>query len=637
MTNVLRSRFRFAAPTGLIALVFVPIAALAQTAPSLGAAQSFAVLAGSAVTNTGATVVTGNLGVNPGSAVTGFPPGLVVSGTIHAADASALAAQNSAITAYDNLTSQGCTQDLTGQDLGGRTLTAGVYCFAAAAQLTGTLTLDAQGNPNAVFIFKIGSSLTTASSSSVLLLNSASACNVFWQVGSSATLGTSSSLAGTILALTSITVTTGGSVTGRALARNGAVTLDTSTVTAACATVSPTCPTITLSPLVLPNRPVGLAFSQTLAATGGTAPYTFSVAGGALPAGTTLTPGGVLAGTPSVAGPSAFTVRATDANGCFVEVAYTLVITPIPPTCPTITLSPLVLPNRTVAVAFSQTLVATGGTAPYTFSVIAGTLPAGTTLTTGGVLAGTPTVAGTSTFTVRATDANGCLAEVAYTVVITAIPPTCPALTLSPSVLPNGRVAVAYTQTILASGGSAPYSFALATGALPAGITMAPAGELVGTPTLAATASFTVRATDANGCTVSVAYTFTVLAALVPPGGCPLITLAPATLPNGTTGVPYSQTLSASGGSGPYSFGVTVGTLPAGLTLTAAGLLSGTPSSSGSSSFSVRATDANGCFADRVFALPVLTPVPTLPQLFVVLLALGLVAAGVAQLRRRRA
>ncbi len=189
-------------------------------------------LGASTVTNTGSSVITGDLGVSPGTAVTGFAPGLVASGTIHSADAAALAAQDAVTAAYNSLVGQACTRDLTGQDLGGQTLTAGVYCFSSSAQLTGTLTLDAQGNANAVFIFKMGSTLTTASASSVVLINGASAGNVFWQVGSSATLGTTTSFAGNILALASITVTTGVRVTGRTLARNGAVTLDTNAVTA---------------------------------------------------------------------------------------------------------------------------------------------------------------------------------------------------------------------------------------------------------------------------------------------------------------------------------------------------------------------------------------------------------------------
>jgi len=238
-----RKSLSLVASVGAITLLCGISPASAQTAPSLGSAQNFAVLGGSTVTNTGSSVITGDLGVSPGSAVTGFPPGLVVSGTIHAADAVALAAQNSVTTAYNSLASQSCTQDLTGQDLGGKTLTAGVYCFSSSAQLTGTLTLNAQGNASAVFIFRIGSTLTTASGSSVVVINSGSQCNVFWQVGSSATVATSTSFAGNILALTSITMTTGARVTGRTLARNGAVTLDTNVITpTTCAAATPPAP-----------------------------------------------------------------------------------------------------------------------------------------------------------------------------------------------------------------------------------------------------------------------------------------------------------------------------------------------------------------------------------------------------------
>jgi type VI secretion system secreted protein VgrG len=233
-----RNRLCLGVNVGLATLLFAASPASAQTAPSLGSAQTFAVLGGSTVTNTGPTVVTGDLGVSPGSAVTGFPPGLVVSGTTHSADATALAAQTSVTTAYNSLASQACTQDLTGQDLGGKTLTPGVYCFSTSAQLTGTLTLNAQGNPASVFIFKIGSTITTASGSSVAVINGGSACSVFWQVGSSATLGTTTSFTGNILALTSITLNTGAGMSGRALARNGAVTLDTNRVDATtCAAV----------------------------------------------------------------------------------------------------------------------------------------------------------------------------------------------------------------------------------------------------------------------------------------------------------------------------------------------------------------------------------------------------------------
>jgi type VI secretion system secreted protein VgrG len=198
-------------------------------APPLGAAGSFAVVGASTVTNTGPTVVNGDLGVSPGTAVVGFPPG-IVSGTIHAADAAALAAQTSITAAYNTLAGQACDVNLTGQDLGGLTLTPGVYCFSSSAQLTGTLTLNALGNPGAVWVFQIGSTLTTASGSRVVFINGGQACGAFWQVGSSATLGTTTSFAGNVLALASITLTTGATNTGAVFARNGAVTMDSNVV-----------------------------------------------------------------------------------------------------------------------------------------------------------------------------------------------------------------------------------------------------------------------------------------------------------------------------------------------------------------------------------------------------------------------
>jgi hypothetical protein len=207
----------------------------------LGTADPFAVLAGSTVTNTGPTIVGGDLGLLPGTAITGFPPGVVL-GTIHATDAVAMQAQSDLTTAYNFAAGEACNGSLTGQDLGGLTLTPGVYCFSSSAQLTGTLTLNAQGDPNAVFVFQIGSTLKTASSSSVTFTNGGQGDSVFWQVGSSATLGTTTAFAGNILALTSITLNTGANIQcGRALARNGAVTMDTNQVsidTAGCETTT---------------------------------------------------------------------------------------------------------------------------------------------------------------------------------------------------------------------------------------------------------------------------------------------------------------------------------------------------------------------------------------------------------------
>ena len=202
----------------------------AATAPPLGTEQAFAVLGGSTVTNTGPSVITGNLGVSPGTAITGFPPG-ILTGVTHAADAEALEAQTDTTTLYLDLASQPCTSDLTGQELGGMTLVPGVYCSTSELGLTGELTLDAGGVAGAVWVFKAGSTLITASGSSVLLTNGANPCNVFWQVTSSAAIGTTTDFVGNIVALTSIALQTNANLSGRALARNGAVTLDSNIIT----------------------------------------------------------------------------------------------------------------------------------------------------------------------------------------------------------------------------------------------------------------------------------------------------------------------------------------------------------------------------------------------------------------------
>jgi hypothetical protein len=216
-----------------LAAIFIliwPATALAATQPRLGTATSFAVLAGAGITNTGATTITGDVGTFPTTAETGFGPGanavtLIGASQNHAGDAVTQGAKNDLVTAYTDAANETpCTVlgTLTGQNL-----TPGTYCFSSSAALTGPLTLSGFG----VYVFQIGSTLTTASASSVLLANNAQACGVYWQVTSSATFGTNSSFQGTVMALQSITMTTGMTLIGRALARNGAVTMDTNTIT----------------------------------------------------------------------------------------------------------------------------------------------------------------------------------------------------------------------------------------------------------------------------------------------------------------------------------------------------------------------------------------------------------------------
>jgi hypothetical protein len=232
------SRCQVLLATCALALTIVTSASGAATAVPLGTTGSFSVLAGAGITNTGPTTVAGDIGTFPTTSISGLGS-MTVGGANHAGDAVTQHAKADLVTAYNTAASNGPTNPVTA-DLAGLTLLPGVYNSASSMGLSGALTLNAQGNPDSVFVFQIGSAFTSASGSRINLINGAQACNVFWQVGSSATLGTGSTFIGTILALTSITVTTGVTIDGRVLARNGAVTLDTDTITTARCTTTPT-------------------------------------------------------------------------------------------------------------------------------------------------------------------------------------------------------------------------------------------------------------------------------------------------------------------------------------------------------------------------------------------------------------
>ena len=234
MTRLTRPLITLLISVFALVIAALPMAALASTAPGLGTAATYAVLAGTTVTNTGDSVLHGDLGVSPGTACTGFPdpctgggPG-TVSGTIHAGDAQALQAQSDLTAAYGIAASSPCNSNQTGKNLGGQILNPGTYCQTTAPTLTGTLVLSGNG----VFIFQIGSTLITAPGATVSLVDGAQACNVFWQVGSSATLDTTTTFVGTIMALTDVHLKDAASIAGRAMARNGEVTLINNQITA---------------------------------------------------------------------------------------------------------------------------------------------------------------------------------------------------------------------------------------------------------------------------------------------------------------------------------------------------------------------------------------------------------------------
>jgi hypothetical protein len=317
----------------LLLCLTYPVFLEAQAPVPLGTSGNFAVLAGSTVTNTGSTVINGNVGVSPGTSVTGFPPGIVNGGSIHAADGVAGTAQNDLTTAYVNATGRPSNGALPG-DIGGMTFLPGVYTTASSLGITGTVTLNGNGNPNAVFIFQIGSTLTTAANNSIVnLIGGAQVSNVFWQVGSSATLGTYTLFNGTILAQASITLNTGAVLNGRALARTGAVTLAGNTVSnpgASGGALSLSCP--------FPTGQLNQSYSSALVASGGIPPYVYSISAGSLPSLLTLNSStGAITGPPLVQGAFSFTGAVVDSTsttataGCTITIGAAVPITPGPP------------------------------------------------------------------------------------------------------------------------------------------------------------------------------------------------------------------------------------------------------------------------------------------------------------------
>ncbi len=379
------------------------------------------------------------------------------------------------------------------------------------------------------------------------------------------------------------TPTAAGSFTFTAQVVDSRGTAAGTTSTSCTIVIAPAPPTLTCPAA---TGTVGVAYSSALVASGGVPPYTYSITSGSLPTGLTLNPStGAITGTPTAAGSFTFTAQVVDSRGTAAgttSTSCTIVIAPAPPTltCPAAT--------GTIGVAYSSALVASGGVPPYTYSITAGSLPTGLSLNpTTGAITGTPTAIGSFTFTAQVVDSRGTAAgttTASCTIVIS--PP--PIMLVCPT--GTGQVGVPYSSALVATGGVSPYTFSIISGALPAGLTLNPStGAITGTPTTAGTFNFTAQVVDSTG---KAAGTTTANCSIVinPPNLTPV---CPAN--TGTVGVPYSSAATATGGVGPYTFSIASGSLPAGLTLNpSTGAITGTPSSEGTFSFSIKVTDSDG-------------------------------------------
>jgi hypothetical protein len=414
----------------------------------------------------------------------------------------------------------------------------------------------------------------------------------------SATLGTLSGAQPNITAAGTATVTYTAGANGGTGTVNGVVdNVPAAETTPARASIVINKPVVT-NPGVTTGT-AGTAFSQTFTASGGSTPYTFSTSS-TLPTGLTLSAAGVLSGTPTVVGTFPIVVNVTDNLSCTATgTTYNLVIS-----CQTITVTNPGTTTGTVGTAFSQTFTQTSAIGGATFSVFSGTLPTGLTLSAAGVLSGTPTQSGTFPIVVRVTDGNNCTGNSpTYNLVI-----SCQTITVTNPGVATGTNGTAFSQTFTQTGAIGGATFSVFSGTLPNGLTLSAAGVLSGTPSApAGTYPIVVRATDGNGCFGNGATYNLVI-------GCQTITVTNPAVTTGQTGVPFSQTFTQAGGIGTTNFSLFSGSLPAGLTLSAAGVLGGTPTATGTFPIVVRATDANGCFGNGATYTLVITSCPIVDQ-----------------------
>ena len=328
----------------------------------------------------------------------------------------------------------------------------------------------------------------------------------------------------------------------------------------------------------LPAAVLNTLYTYTLAASGGTAPYTYSFFGGTIPPNLLLSTDGTLSGVPIQTGSFNFTVQVKDANQITAVANFTLTVNQSP-----ITLTPATLTNAIVGQDYQVSLIAGGGTSPYSFNITSGSLPPGLNLSADGILSGKPSVTGTYNFTVKVTDNNGLNSSFNLSIISQTA-----GLTITTVTLPAAQLGSPYNNTIATSGGTPPFSFSISGGSFPPGLVLdQSSGAITGTPNTQGTYNFSISVSDSLSATASANLSITV-------NNAGTLTITTGSLPNGALNVAYNATISASGGSGVYSFSLNSGVLPLGLTLGTSGQLSGTPTNIGAYSFVVKVTDTAG-------------------------------------------
>jgi hypothetical protein len=354
---------------------------------------------------------------------------------------------------------------------------------------------------------------------------------------------------------------------------------------------------------MLDNAIVGAPYSATLAASGGMMPYSWGMSSGALPTGLSLGNDGTISGTPTATpGNYSFTVKVTDMSTPTQTATAGLSIT-VMMTSGSLTVTNNSLPGGTVGLTYTATLTAAGGTVPYMWTVSQGALPAGLTVSTAGVISGTPTAPGTATFTAQVTDSSTPQQMGTKQLMITIAAPT---LTITTASLPDGLVSIAYTATVAATGGVPPYMFTVSQGTLPAGLTLnASTGAISGTPTTAGTSSVTVTVSDSQTPAATAQHSYNIL--ILPSTGMVVVTTT--SLPDGVRGQTYTAALTAAGGFTPYMWSITQGSLPPGLTQTVGGTIQGTATSTGTFTFTAQVADAMGFMSTANLTIRIFAPI----------------------------